>query len=41
MAAYKDDMPNYRTIHVELDLCETNWKKGFEKVKYENVADTW
>jgi hypothetical protein len=40
MEAYKDDMPNYRTIHAELNLWETSWKKGFENVEYDNIADT-
>jgi hypothetical protein len=40
MEAYKDDMPNYRTIHAELDLWETSWKKGFEKLEYDNIAET-
>ena len=40
VSAYKDDMPDYRTIHAELGLWETSWKKGFEKVQYCSVADT-
>ena len=40
MSAYKEDMPNFRTIHAELDLWETNWKNGFENAKYDNIADT-
>ena len=40
MSAYEDDMPNFRTIHAELDLWETSWKNGFEKVEYDNIADT-
>ncbi len=40
MEAYKDVMPNYRTIHAELNLWETSWKKGFENVEYDNIADT-
>ena len=40
VSAYEDDMPDYRTIHAELGLWETSWKKGFEKVQYSSVADT-
>ena len=40
VSAYRDDMPDYRTIHAELRLWETSWKKGFEKVQYSSVADT-
>ena len=40
MSAYEDDMPNFRTIHAELELWETSWKKGFQTVVYDNVADT-
>jgi hypothetical protein len=40
MSAYEDDMPNFRTIHAELDLWEISWKNGFEKVEYDNIADT-
>ena len=40
VSAYEDDMPDYRTIHAELELWETSWKKGFEKVQYSSVADT-
>ncbi|XP_046863535.1 52 kDa repressor of the inhibitor of the protein kinase-like [Xenia sp. Carnegie-2017] len=38
--AYKEDMPHFRKIHAELGLWETNWKGGFEKVKYDSIADT-
>ena len=40
VSAYKDDMPNYRSMHAELGLWETNWKQGFEQVTYDSVADT-
>jgi hypothetical protein len=40
VSAYKDDMPNYRSMHAELGLWETNWKQGFEQVIYDSVADT-
>lgn len=40
MHEYKDDMPNFRTIHAELELWETTWKNGFQKVQYDNVAET-
>ena len=40
VSAYKDDMLDYQTIHAELGLWETSWKKGFEKVQYCSVADT-
>ena len=40
LSAYKDDMPNYRTIHCELEMWETSWRKGFEKVEYDSVSDT-
>ena len=33
-------MPNYRAVSSELDMWETNWKKGIVKVVYESVADT-
>ncbi|XP_028413110.1 52 kDa repressor of the inhibitor of the protein kinase-like [Dendronephthya gigantea] len=40
VSAYRDDMPNFRAIHAELELWETSWKKGHEKVEYDNIADT-
>ena len=40
LSAYKDDMPNYRSIHCELEMWETSWRKGFEKVEYDSVSDT-
>ena len=40
MSAYKEDMPNLRTIHAELDLWEINWKNGFENVECDSVANT-
>ena len=40
VSAYEDDMPNFKTIHAELELWETSYKKGFEKVAYDSVADT-
>ena len=40
MSAYKEDMPNFRTIHAELDLWETSWKNGFENAEHDNIADT-
>ena len=40
MSAYKEDMPNFRTIHAELDLRETSWKNGFENAEYDNITDT-
>ena len=39
-SAYEDDMPNFRTIHAELGLWETSWKKGFEKIQHSTIADT-
>ncbi|XP_028412484.1 52 kDa repressor of the inhibitor of the protein kinase-like [Dendronephthya gigantea] len=39
-SAYLDDMPNYRSIHAELGLWETSWKKGFEDVVHDLVAET-
>ena len=38
--AYREDMPNYRSIHAELGLWETSWRKGFEEIVYNSVADT-
>ena len=40
MHEYEDDLPNFRTIHAELEFWETTWKNGFEKVQYDNVAET-
>ena len=40
MSAYKEDIPNFRTIHAELDLWEINWKNGLENVECDSVADT-
>ena len=40
MSAYKEDMPNFRTIHAELDLRETSRKNGFENAEYDNITDT-
>ena len=40
VSAYKDDMPNYRSMYAELGLWETNWKQGFKQVTYDSVADT-
>ena len=30
--AYREDMPKYRSIHAELGLWETSWRKGFEEM---------
>ena len=38
--AYREDMPNYRAIHAELGLWETSWRKGFEEIVHDSVADT-
>lgn len=40
VTVYMDDMPNFRAVHAELDLWETSWKKGYEKIHYDNIADT-
>jgi hypothetical protein len=40
VSAYKDYMPNYRSMYAELGLWETNWKQGFKQVTYDSVADT-
>lgn len=38
--ANREDMPNYRAIHAELGLWETSWRKGFEEIVFDSVADT-
>ena len=38
--AYREDMPNYHAVHAELGLWETSWRKGFEEIVHETVADT-
>ena len=39
-SSYIDDMPNYRSIHAELGLWEISWRKSFEDVVHDSVADT-
>ena len=40
LSVYRDDISDYRVVSSELDMWETNWKKGIVKVVYESVADT-
>ena len=40
LTAYKDDMPNFRAVHADLELWEMSWKNGYENVEYDNIVDT-